>query len=419
MNKLPDNLEKMRHTDTTAHGADGLSALLLQIVDGGLAGVIFVVPFAMGGRHPLGQLILYALAVVTALAWAIRQSICPQPAWRPTWAMALILAGAILVLLQILPLPQSAMQWLAPGHGEILPLWNAGQTTSASLGHWSFISFTPAETLAGLVLFVTYGLLFFVTVQRIKRIEDVERLLRWCAVSAVCMAVFGLVQYLAGNGKFFWFYNHPFSTTFDGVKGSFTNKNHFAHFLALGVGPLIWWLLHVSRRKRAKFVSDRRSGNGDHQAELKTYLIGLALAIVLFAGLMSLSRGGMAALFLAVVVSSAAVLLGFGRRRPIPGYFAGILRAYRSCFIGLRLGSCRPPLGNLDLRHDSTKRPLRWKTSHLERHRQGHSQLHLAGIGCGQLLRSLSDALQRCIKRKHRIHPCRKFLSARYYWKPV
>ena len=66
------------------------------------------------------------------------------------------------------------------------------------------------------------------------------------------MAVFGLVQYLTANGKFFWFYTHPFSNTFIGVKGSFANKNHFAHFLALGVGPLIWWLLHASRRKRSR-----------------------------------------------------------------------------------------------------------------------------------------------------------------------
>ena len=38
------------------------------------------------------------------------------------------------------------------------------------------------------------------------------------ALSATCMAVFGLVQYFTGNGKFLWFYTHPFSNTFDRSK---------------------------------------------------------------------------------------------------------------------------------------------------------------------------------------------------------
>ena len=44
----------------------------------------------------------------------------------------------------------------------------------------------------------------------------------------------------------------------------------------------------------------------DRSNELKTYILGLALAVVLFAGLMSLSRGGMAALFIAALVSAAS-----------------------------------------------------------------------------------------------------------------
>jgi len=324
MHNHSDNLKMMRQVYASTPGAERLSALLLQIVDGGLAAVIFAVPYAMGGRHPLGQLILVALAVVTTLAWAIRQSLSVHPTWRPTWALALFSAGAILVILQTIPLPQLLLERLAPHYAEILPLWSVGQPGSASLGRWSFISLTPEDTRAGLVLFLAYGLLFFVTVQRIKVFEDVERLLRWCAVSAVCMAVFGLVQYIAGNGEFFWFYTHPFSNTFGGAKGSFTNKNHFAHFLALGAGPLIWWLLSVSRRMRPRIHNTLQpSTSGDRWEELKTYLLGLALVVVVFAVLMSLSRGGMAALILASVVSAAVCYwasAGAGR-------FLGILLA--------------------------------------------------------------------------------------------
>jgi hypothetical protein len=323
-----DKWTVMRRESASAPSADPIGDMSLQIIDACLAGVFFAVPFVMGGRHPLGQLILTALAVVAALAWAIRQSLSPNPSWRPTWAIVLICAGAMLVALQAIPLPQALLEKLSPHSAEVLPLWNPDQSTASSISRWAFISFAPEETRASLVMLVTYGLLFFVTVQRVTMIEDVERLLRWCAVSAVCMAAFGLIQYFAGNGMFFWFYTHPFSNTFDGAKASFTNKNHFANFLALGVGPLIWWLAHVFGRvqgaQNRTFNRDVRGfASRDRSDELKTYLLGLALAVVAFAALMSLSRGGMVVIFLAAAVTTSVCY----RATVGAGKFLGILIA--------------------------------------------------------------------------------------------
>jgi len=283
-----------------------LDRFLLQVVDGCLAGVIFVVPLLMGGRHAIGQLALTVLAVTAAWTWALRQCLRDDAAWRPTWATPLLLAGLALVALQTIPLPPALLARLATPNAELLPLWNGGGAGPAAFGPWPYVSFAPAETRAGLVLFLDFVLLFFVAAQRIGRIEDVERLLRWCALSTVCMALFGIVQLLASNGKFFWFYQHPFSLTSGVAKGSFTNRNHFAHFLALGIGPLLWWLQDASRRARAHAGAAARSPAGNGQGdERKTYFLGLAVGIVLFAGLLSLSRGGIMALFLAAAVCTA------------------------------------------------------------------------------------------------------------------
>ena len=276
--------------------------LLLQIVDGCLAGVIFVVPLLMGGRHAIGQLVLTLLAVTVVCAWSLRQCWRNDAAWRPTWAMLLLLAGLALVVLQTVPLPPWLLERLAPRTAELLPLWNH-EPGPAALGAWSYVSFTPSETKGGLVLFLDFIFVFFVVVQRIGSLEDVERLLRWCAVAAVGMALFGIVQLLASNGKFFWVYQHPFAPTSDAAKGSFANRNHFAQFLALGIGPLLWWLQDVSRRGRSG--ADRLPAAGRRGDERKTYLLALALGIVLFAALLSLSRGGIMALFLAAIVSAA------------------------------------------------------------------------------------------------------------------
>ena len=104
-------------------GKQVLDRFLLQVVDGGLAGVIFLVPLLMGGRHALGQLVLTVLAVATAWAWIVRQYLRNDAAWRSTCVVPLILAGLTLVTMQAVPLPPSWLARLAPRAAEVLPLW--------------------------------------------------------------------------------------------------------------------------------------------------------------------------------------------------------------------------------------------------------------------------------------------------------
>ncbi|NQU21086.1 MAG: hypothetical protein HQ567_07370, partial [Candidatus Nealsonbacteria bacterium] len=185
-----------------------LDRLLLRIVDGGLAGCIFLVPMFMGGRQAPGQLVLVTLSVVVAVAWSVRQLLRTQFRWRRCGAQWLLAAGAILLVLQIAPLSPSMLSRVAPHTSRILPLWTgvtpgnaqSAETAAPSMGSWKCISLVPAETEAALAVFLAYCLLFLVTVQRIRGVEDVERLLRWIAIAAVIMAGFGLIQLLAGNG---------------------------------------------------------------------------------------------------------------------------------------------------------------------------------------------------------------------------
>ncbi len=291
---------------TPLGGNDSAETLLLYLIDGGLAGCIFVVPFLLGGRMAVGQFLLVLLAVVVALAWAVRQAMRRHGNWRWSGAELLLLAGVAILVLQIVPLPQSVLKWLVPYTVSLLPLWSPDQAATFHLGPWSQISLTPAATRAGLTLFLAYSLLFLVTVQRIRTLDDVERILRWLALAAMLMASFGLIQFFTNNGKFFWFYEHPFSNTAAVVNGSFTNRNHFAHFLALGVGPLIWWIQHAWRSRH----HHTRHHFAQHTQDIPTIKLGpgfriLAFAVVLFAILLSLSRGGALVTFVAVAIAVA------------------------------------------------------------------------------------------------------------------
>ena len=80
------------------------------------------------------------------------------------------------------------------------------------------------------------------------------------------MAAFGIVQYLTDNGKFFWFYEHGRDMNGEYAQGSFTNRNHFAQFLTLGTGPLVWWVWQVIQN-RSETNSGRRHQSPDRNLD--------------------------------------------------------------------------------------------------------------------------------------------------------
>ena len=95
-------------------------------------------------------------------------------------------------------------------------------------------------------------------------------------------------------------------TPTDTAKGGFTNRNHFAHFLALGMGPLIWWIQHSLRKRQPGRRDTFAVAHGDNRpVELTAFLALLALGLVFLGCLMSLSRGGAIVMFAAVLISAA------------------------------------------------------------------------------------------------------------------
>lgn len=276
-----------------------IDRLLLRVVDAGLAATIVFVPLAMGGRTALGQLLLVALAAGIAACWCLRQGLSLDRVWIRSPAGWLVLGVLGLLGLQTVPLPASWLARLSPRVYEILPLWAPHTDGSATLGLWKTLSLAPAVTRDGFVVVLAFGLLFLTVVQRVRQPGDVERLLRWVSLAALIMAFFALVQFFCGNGKFFWFFEHPFTKTND-VKGSFSNRNHFADFMALGIGPWTWWIYTTWRRApaggAAASFGRKRSRSGAWIG-----LLAVGLAVVVFAGILSLSRGGIAAMLVAAL----------------------------------------------------------------------------------------------------------------------
>ncbi|MEX0818558.1 MAG: O-antigen ligase family protein [Pirellulaceae bacterium] len=291
---------------------------LTAAVDLGIASTVMVAPLFMGGRGPVGRFVFVLCVAVTALLWCARQCVSEQASWRKSGAEALLLAGLGLLILQLVPLPQSILSLLSPHISELLPLWTSKADTTIQLGLWNQVSLHPLATQSGLATYIAYATLFLVVVQRFESRRDVERLLRLIAVSTCVMAILGLAQFLFSNGKFLWIFEHVSRDTHGVVKGPFHNQNHFAHLLALGIGPILWWLASLQSEQKSRSVGrkgrdqpKRLFAGASHNWSAASFstrfqdpvvqsqLLWIALGTVTFAALLTFSRGGVVALLLA------------------------------------------------------------------------------------------------------------------------
>ena len=169
---------------------------------------------------------------------------------------------------------------------------------------------TPEWTRGALVLLISFWLLFFVVADHIRNLADVQRILKWIALAAVFMALIGLAQRFFGNGKFLWVYEHPTRNTLTAVNGAFTNQNHFAHFLALGIAPLILWIRSNLMNDDSKARSQKsQQFSPKSNSQLRDILLIAGLCLVVFAGLLSFSRGGVSIIFL----TSCFAVIGFAK----------------------------------------------------------------------------------------------------------
>ncbi|HUG69153.1 MAG TPA: O-antigen ligase family protein [Pirellulaceae bacterium] len=278
---------------------------LTTAVDVGIASTVLLAPLFMGGRGPVGRFVFVLCVALTGVLWCARQCLSEQAKWRKSGAEWLLLAGLGVLVLQLTPLPQALLALASPHISELLPLWNPSSDSSIHLGIWNQVSLHPMATQSGLATYIAYAMLFLVTFQRLDELRDVQRLLRLIAIATCLMAIVGLAQFLFSNGKFLWVFEHVSRTTRDVVKGPFQNQNHFAHLLALGIGPLLWWRASLQAERPAR--ASRHSRHPLYDPAVQTQILWIALGTVLFAALLTFSRGGVIAALLAAV-SGVAIL---------------------------------------------------------------------------------------------------------------
>jgi O-antigen ligase len=256
--------------------------------------VVLVLALALGGGSMPGMRsdALVQLASLPLLGLSIialfRRPIAPQ-ARLP---LALAAGAALLVLLQLVPLPPAVWTQF-PGRGFVIETF---ELTGIGLG-WMPISLDPGATLRSFLSLLA-PIAIFLAVSSID--SGGRRVLSLLVVGfALAGVVLGLVQLMQGpdSGLRFYAITNPGHSV-----GFFANRNHHAALLYAAVPFAAAWTISLAAEKRRAGPLGAVSG-------------GLALAALLLGLALTLSRAG-AVLGLSALLLSGSLLGRTLSRRP-------------------------------------------------------------------------------------------------------
>lgn len=260
-----------------------------RIAQIGLISAMVWAVLAFGGTEPLSfsvaQILLLALGMLLVLTHG------SGLVARPRFPVAVPLLLVALVLLQIVPLPTSVVHFL-----------RGGADLSTDTSH-ATISISGYDTVAHLLLLLTYLAAFYLTLIVCQRRDGKERLVYALLALGAFEAFYGLVNYLSG-----WQPLRRYTREGLDPVGTYINHNHFAGLLEM-ILPFAVALAfcQVGRSHRAPVgVRACRWNAFVVHSEAQNLFFWLFFAVILFTALVfSQSRMGiLAALFSVLLVVS-------------------------------------------------------------------------------------------------------------------
>ncbi|WP_353539833.1 O-antigen ligase family protein [Colwellia sp. KU-HH00111] len=266
--------------------------------------LIFWVPIPLGSNRPWAWSIIEIVAF-TLLAIYLMTSIKSNEKfsdklhyYKPL--LLLFLTVQLWLVLQYLPLPDAILYTMSPNLHDIYRYFPDKITT---------LSLDPAQTKVASLKGLAYFCIMLLSIFLITNEKRLKLMLTVMVLSGTFQAVYGSLQALSGN-NLSWVLEVPNSNI---ATGGFIYKNHFANFLllciAIGIGLLVTYLskqkMTTGRAKLRQLVASLLDGKG---------VIRIALAIMVIALVMSRSRMGNAAFFIAMTLTGIFAFIYFKNR---------------------------------------------------------------------------------------------------------
>jgi len=252
--------------------------------------LIFWVPIPLGSNRPWAWSIIEIVAFSLLAFHLLLAAKNNENIWQRFNAYKpLIITFSIVqiwLLIQIIPLPNSLLYSLSPNLADIYSYYPGTSHT---------LSLDPSETKVSLFKGLSYLALMLLSILLVTSEKRLKQLLLVIILSGTFQAVYGSLQAMSGE-SLSWVVGVKNSTI---ATGGFIYKNHFANFLLLcisiGIGFLVASLSsNTSSSTRAKLrnmISALIQGKA---------VIRIALALMVIGLVMSRSRMGNAAFFIAM-----------------------------------------------------------------------------------------------------------------------
>lgn len=270
-------------------------------------------PWMFGSVEPWTFFIVTLPLTLGGLLWLLSVACCPGTSLRAPWLTLCLILLLAFAFGQSRLIPQSWVRILNPlsvqaveqrdrvlsaTAPKLIPPRLTEQNSSAAA------SLSPSATRRSLFLLTSYVMAFLVLANGIRKWHHLQSIATVVVAAGFLLAVTAIVHKLSGSRALLWYYEPRYGGTFF---GTFTNRNHFAFYAVCLFGLTFGLLLSSARfhglgepgdwREKLAWVSTKEAS--------RLALLAFALAMIGGAICMSLSRGAVVSLLLAVGVVTA------------------------------------------------------------------------------------------------------------------
>lgn len=246
-----------------------------------------------------GTVEFWSLAAMETIALTALAVYCTRALWKkhslylPPGSLPLSLL-LIFILLQCVPLPGDLVRLLSPSSWDIHKI--AEQLSGTR--NWQTLSIHPQATLNEFFRYASYAAFYFVAVQLLKDKGTLKLTVVIITVFGAVLSFSSILQFYTTRDMALWFFHVPENSI---IVGPYINHNHYAGLMEL-IFPVILSLFFFYRpRTRAStFIKGIIEILSQEKANIHL-LIGAAAILVITSIFISLSRGGMISISIAMV----------------------------------------------------------------------------------------------------------------------
>lgn len=282
-----------------------------------LLALLALAPIPFGANRPWAWSAASLWVFILLGAWAVAHGLGRQPL---AWRRALVVPLSIMLLL---------LGWIIvsiiPGVGPPNPVW---ELASEQLGTVlpGRIALSVDAALVALMRLLAYLSIFWISLQYARDRDRAEALVAWLSWSGLVFALYGLVNYFAGNPYLLWFERWTGQTD---VTSTFVNRNHYATFAGLGL--LCAAGVGIIAFRSAWRQSDRSQAalaRGIECLAGRPLVYFLIMLVIGMAWLQTHSRMGAGAVSLGIVVMLVLMMATGVVRRHIVQWVIALLLAF-------------------------------------------------------------------------------------------